>query len=178
MAFTTKKIKEKEDILFKVKQSNPSPYLWQQKMFIERLFLVPQYLLAYGMMFDIYVIYYIVVKPYGIIYFIITAVGLFADGTTYTQLFCLLFSFWSFSTSIVLRLFLSNPERLQWFYNIVGEKRVKPLLLNSSLVKLFISRTAPVLCGLIVMDLAIQMISEDQFQVDKRGASLLAQETW
>ena len=78
------KTREKEEILFNVKQSDPSPYAWQQKTLIKRLFLVPHYLLAYSLIFDIYVIYYVAVKPYGILYFIITAVGLFADGTTYT----------------------------------------------------------------------------------------------
>lgn len=67
-----------------------------------------------------------------------------------------------------------EKKRLQWFYDIVGEKRVKPLLFQSPLVKLFISRTAPVICGLIGIDVATQMISEHQFQVDKRGATQLA----
>ena len=74
----------------------------------------------------------------------------------------------------MLRVFLSNLKRLQWFYDIVGEKRVKPKLFASPLAKLLISRTAPVICGLIGMDAVTGVVFEAQFQEDKRAATELA----
>jgi ketol-acid reductoisomerase len=79
-------------------------------------------------------------------------VGLFGDGATYTQLFCLLFTFWSFGAALALCLFLYHPKRLQWFYDIVGEKRVKPLLFQNPTAKSLFFRTVPVILGLITLD--------------------------
>ena len=162
--------KEKEKTLLNVRPSETSPYLWKQKSFLERLYLVPQYLLAYILIFDLYVLQYTAGKAYGVPFYIVALVGLFGDGTTYTQLFCLLFTFWSFGAALALRLFLNHPKRLQWFYDIVGEKRVKPLLFQNPTAKSLFFRTVPVILGLITLDGINDMGCEHKHHTSKQAS--------
>ena len=169
---------EQEDILFNIKESASSPYKWQQKTLIERLSLVPQYFTAYLLMFEIYVIYYVVVKPYGVVYFVITCVGLFADGTTYVQLVCLIFSFWAAITAVKIRVVLNNPKRLQWFYDIVGERRVKSKLFASPIAVLLISRSVPIIASLLGLDTVGEIVLDYQFTSEKAASREEAQKLY
>ena len=162
--------KEKDKILFDVKQTVPSPYEWQHKTLVERLLLVPQYYFAYFLLLNIYIIYYVVVVPHGMLYAMITALGLFGDGTTYTQLVCLAFAFWAPTTSIWLYFLLANPKRLQWFYNIVGEKRVKSKMFNTPFLKTFLASTVPTITTFIVGAAGVDHLHEWQYQSNKIAA--------
>ena len=166
--------KEKEEILFNVKESACSPYKWQQKTLLERLSLMPQYLTAYLLIFEIYVIYYVVVKPYGVVYFVITCVGIFADGTTHVQLVCLVFSFWAAIAALKIHVVLNNPKRLQWFYDIVGERRVKSKLFASPIAALLIGRSVPIVASLLGFDTAGDIMLQHQFDSSKDASQLAA----
>jgi hypothetical protein len=169
--------RKRDDILFNVKESNHSVNLWKRETGIEKLLLVPQYVFAYILMVEIYTIHYVAGKFYGIPYLMIVLVGLFGDGTTNIQLFCLIFSFWAFSTALTIPLILGTPKRLQRFYDIVGEKRVKHKLFGSPILAL-LKKTAPAILTTIGIDAATDAYSEHQFQKIKSEARGEAHKEW
>ena len=93
-----------------LRESASSPYKWQEKTFIERVILVPQYSLAYSLLFDIYIIHLVVVRFYSIPFILIAILDLFGDGTTYTQLAFLYFTFGVVISAIWIRPFFRQPK--------------------------------------------------------------------
>lgn len=124
------KKRAKEETLANVKQSTCSIGTWQKGTFVDRLVLLPQYFLAYTMFLSILFLRLFILKTYGVLFLIIFIIGLYGDGTTYIETICFLCSVGAFLIVITILPFFNSPKRLQWFYNVVGEKRGKPLLFD------------------------------------------------
>lgn len=95
-----------------------------------REFLVefPQYLLAYTLYFDICLLHYGVRKTYGIPLAFMMSFGLYLDHHSTFQFFCLTGAGYCLGSLIFIRVFLKDEKRLRWFYDHIGEHRVKPKL--------------------------------------------------
>lgn len=101
-----------------------------KKISTVRDFLVelPQYLFAYILYLDICILHYGVRKTYGIPLAFMTSFGLYSDHHSMFQFFCLAGAGYCLGSLIFIIVFLNNETRLRWFYDHIGEDRVKPKL--------------------------------------------------
>ena len=83
---------------------------------------------------DILILYYLVAKTGGLLLAFTTAYGLYSHSHSAFQVFCLVFTGHFFGSLVFLRVFLGNEKRLRWFYDHVGERRVKYILFGISFV--------------------------------------------
>ena len=128
-SFTDKVIKHlRMDTPEEVEQVHESPPQSGQaakRTVWERMLLVPQYIVAWGMYVDICILYYGVSKTHGVLLGIAFIFGFYSQELTLFTIICKLFVGHCIGNVIFFKIFFSNKERVVWLYNIVGEKRIR-----------------------------------------------------
>ena len=93
---------------------------------LEKILLVPQYMVAIPIYLDLCVLYYSASTLGGLPLAIAFMFGFFSPVATPFTLCCALFVGHFFASAMSLRLFFSNKERVRWLYDLIGEDRVRP----------------------------------------------------
>ena len=156
------------DPLFEVKES---PLKKRPETLKEFLVEAPQYFFAFFIYTDILILYYLVAKTGGLLLAFTTGYGLYSHSHSAFQVFCLVFSGHCLGSLIFLRVFLGNEKRLRWFYDHVGERRVKHMLFASPFLA-FLSRAAlPAMGGILGLEAGSAAHDAAIFQLEKTHES-------
>ena len=125
--------KKQDDRLFAVTQS---PKRDKPLTILEFVREIPQYILAYALYLDLCLLHYTITKTRGLFLLVTSSFGLYTDDvnrTVYTTA-CLIYTAHCLVSILTFKTFLSDEKRLRWFYDHVGEKRVKPKLFTTPLI--------------------------------------------
>ena len=152
------------DPLFEVKESPLKKHPGTLKEFLVE---APQYFFAFLIYIDILILYYLVAMTGGLLLAFTTGYGLYSYSHSAFQVFCLVFSGHCLGSLMFLRIFLGNEKRLRWFYDHVGERRVKYMLFATPFLA-FVSRTSvPALVGILGLEAGSAAHDAVIFQLEK-----------
>ena len=159
---------EQLDPLFEVKES---PLKKRPETLKEFLVEAPQYFFAFLIYIDILILYYLVLKTGGLVLAFTTGYGLYLHSHSAFQVFCLVFSGHCLGSLVFLRVFLGNEKRLRWFYDHIGERRVKYMLFASPLVWSLSGAAVPAVFGILGLEAGSAAHDAAIFQLKKSHES-------
>jgi hypothetical protein len=122
----------KWDTFEEVKNARQSPPCATKSTFLERILLIPQYIVAIGVYVEICILYYTVSKTNGLLLGAAFCFGFYSNEVTIFSILCALYVGHCVSSLISLLFFFSNKNRTIWLYNLIGEERVRPKIFGKS----------------------------------------------